>query len=44
MMGVERGLTELIAAGTAVCGASAIVATNTVTRGSDEDVLMPWPA
>lgn len=38
LMGVERGLTELIAAGTAVCGASAIVATNTVTRGSDEDV------
>lgn len=37
-MGVERRLSELIAAGTAVCGASAIVATNTVTRGSDEDV------
>lgn len=38
LMGVERGLSELIAAGTAVCGASAVIATNTVTRGSDEDV------
>lgn len=37
-IGVDRQLSELIAAGTAVCGASAIVATNTVTRGSDEDV------
>lgn len=35
---VEPALAELIAAGTAVCGASAIIATNTVTRGSDEDV------
>lgn len=38
VMGVDRKLTELIAAGTSVCGASAIVATNTVTRASDEDV------
>lgn len=38
LFGVERGLAELIAAGTAVCGASAIIACNTVTRGSDEDV------
>lgn len=38
VLGVERRLAELIAAGTAVCGASAIVACNTVTRGSDEDV------
>lgn len=38
LMGVGRELSELIAAGTAICGASAIVATNTVTRGSDEDV------
>ncbi len=38
VLGVERGLTELIASGTAICGASAIVATNTVTRASDEDV------
>lgn len=37
-MGVERGLAELIAAGTSVCGASAIVATNTVTRASEADV------
>ncbi|HTZ69430.1 MAG TPA: putative sulfate exporter family transporter, partial [Acetobacteraceae bacterium] len=36
--GVERRLAELIAAGTAVCGASAVIATNTVTEGSDEDV------
>lgn len=38
VMGVEAKLSELIAAGTAVCGASAVIATNTVTRGSDEDV------
>jgi uncharacterized integral membrane protein (TIGR00698 family) len=38
LFGVERRLAELIAAGTSVCGASAIVACNTVTRGSDEDV------
>jgi uncharacterized integral membrane protein (TIGR00698 family) len=37
-IGVERSLTELIAAGTAICGASAVTATNTVTRASDEDV------
>lgn len=37
-LGVERRLAELIAAGTAICGASAVIATNTVTRGSDEDV------
>ena len=37
-MGVERRLAELIAAGTSVCGASAVIATNTVTRGADEDV------
>ncbi|NYZ14062.1 YeiH family protein [Azospirillum sp. RWY-5-1] len=37
-LGVERGLTELIAAGTAICGASAVVAANTVTRARDEDV------
>ena len=35
---VERKLSELIAAGTSICGASAVVATNTVTRASDEDV------
>lgn len=38
-MGVERGLSELIASGTAICGASAIVATNSVTRAPQEDVL-----
>ena len=31
------GFLALIAVGTSVCGASAIVATNTVTRGSEED-------
>lgn len=38
VLGVERKLGELIAAGTSVCGASAVLACNTVTRGSDEDV------
>ena len=37
-LGVGRKLTELIAAGTSICGASAIVATNTVTDAHDEDV------
>lgn len=37
-LGVDRKLAELIAAGTSICGASAIVATNSVTRASDEDV------
>jgi uncharacterized integral membrane protein (TIGR00698 family) len=35
---VDRKLTELIAAGTSICGASAIIATNTVTEAHDEDV------
>ncbi len=38
LLGVERGLSELIAAGTSICGASAVLATNTVTRAPDEDV------
>lgn len=38
LMGVNRELTQLIAAGTSVCGASAIVATNAVSRANDEDV------
>ena len=38
VLGVHRKLTELIAAGTSICGASAIVATNTVTDAHDEDV------
>jgi len=37
-MGIDRKLAQLIAAGTSICGASAIIATNTVTRSSDEDV------
>lgn len=37
-LGIERGLAELIAAGTSICGASAIVATNAVTGARDEDV------
>jgi len=35
---VDPKLTELIAAGTSICGASAIIATNTVTKARDEDV------
>ena len=38
LLGVAPRLAQLIAAGTSVCGASAVLATNTVTRGSDEDV------
>ncbi len=38
LMGVDRELSELIAAGTSICGASAAIATNTVTRAADEDV------
>ncbi|MFZ5739407.1 MAG: YeiH family protein [Pseudomonadota bacterium] len=38
LLGVDRKLAELIAAGTSICGASAIIATNTVTRADDEDV------
>ncbi|MCJ8143341.1 YeiH family protein [Ancylobacter sp. A5.8] len=38
LMGVEAKLAELIAAGTSICGASAVIATNTVTRAPDEDV------
>ncbi|WP_299844458.1 YeiH family protein [uncultured Jannaschia sp.] len=37
-LGLDAKLTELIAAGTSICGASAVIATNTVTRGRDEDV------
>lgn len=37
-MGVDPGLAQLLAAGTGICGASAIVATNTVSRASDESV------
>ncbi|MBB3971787.1 YeiH family protein [Hansschlegelia beijingensis] len=38
LLGVEARLAQLIAAGTSICGASAVIAANTVTRGSDEDV------
>lgn len=37
-MGVDRSLTDLIAAGTSVCGASAVIAANTVVRGKQEHV------
>ena len=37
-LGVDRKLSQLIAAGTSICGASAIVATNAVTEARDEDV------
>lgn len=37
-LGVERKLAELIAAGTSICGASAVIATNSVTQAPDEDV------
>jgi uncharacterized integral membrane protein (TIGR00698 family) len=38
LIGAERKLTQLIAAGTSICGASAVIAANTVTRASEEDV------
>ena len=38
LLGVDARLAELIAAGTSICGASAVIATNTVTRAPDEDV------
>ena len=38
LLGVDRKLTELIAAGTSICGASAVIAANTVTQADDEDV------
>jgi uncharacterized integral membrane protein (TIGR00698 family) len=38
VLGVERKLARLIAAGTSICGASAVIATNTVTDAPDEDV------
>ncbi|MBR1130835.1 YeiH family protein [Bradyrhizobium iriomotense] len=38
LLGVEEKLAKLIAAGTCVCGASAVVAANAVLRGKEEDV------
>jgi uncharacterized integral membrane protein (TIGR00698 family) len=37
-LGVDAKLAQLIGAGTAICGASAAIAANTVAEGSDEDV------
>ena len=37
-LGVAPKLAQLIAAGTSICGASAVIATNTVTNADDEDV------
>lgn len=37
-LGVDQPLAQLIGAGTAICGASAIVAANQVAWGRDEDV------
>lgn len=38
VMGVDNRLVELIAAGTSICGASAIIGANTITRAAEEDV------
>jgi uncharacterized integral membrane protein (TIGR00698 family) len=38
VLGVEHKLSCLIAAGTSICGASAVIATNAVTNAHDEDV------
>lgn len=38
LLGIDRKLAELIAAGTAICGASAIAAANTVAAARNEDV------
>lgn len=38
VLGVPAPLATLLAAGTAVCGASAVIAANAVARGSEEDV------
>lgn len=36
-LGVDAKLTELIAAGTSICGASAVIAANTITKAPEED-------
>ncbi|NKB18560.1 MAG: putative sulfate exporter family transporter, partial [Pseudanabaena sp. CRU_2_10] len=36
-LGISRSLTYLIAAGTSICGASAVIATSTATKSSDRD-------
>jgi uncharacterized integral membrane protein (TIGR00698 family) len=38
LLGVDRKLAQLIAAGTSICGASAVIATNAVTDAPDEEV------
>ena len=38
VMGVDRKLSQLIASGTSICGASAVIATNIVTHADEEDV------
>ncbi len=38
-LNISQRLVWLIAAGTSICGASAIVATNVVVEGSDEDMV-----
>ena len=38
LLGIDRKLAQLIAAGTSICGASAVIAANTVTNAHDEDV------
>jgi uncharacterized integral membrane protein (TIGR00698 family) len=38
LLGVDGRLAELIAGGTSICGASAVVAVNSVTQAPDEDV------
>lgn len=38
LFGINRKLTQIIAAGTSICGASAVVATNAVVESSEEDV------
>lgn len=38
LLGIDRKLVQLIAVGTAICGASAIAATNAVTRDSEDSV------
>ncbi|MCU0551456.1 MAG: YeiH family protein [Leptolyngbya sp. Prado105] len=37
-LGVNSSLTRLIAAGTSICGASAVIAASTTTESSDEDI------
>jgi uncharacterized integral membrane protein (TIGR00698 family) len=38
-IGIDPKLAQLIAAGTSICGASAVVATNAVTQAPDDDVV-----